>query len=116
MVINADNARQVEDLFREHLDRHFQGIDLKFDPVVVEPIKDQYGEDTFHVTVVYEGDQELLDARKINTMGVEIEDHLSAMGIWPTVLDSYIIKEEYLILDELLGPEDWELEEQEMVD
>ena len=51
-----DTALQVESLYRQHLDQAFQGS-TKFDPIRVEPILDLDGHDSFHITIVYEGDQ-----------------------------------------------------------
>ena len=42
MVASAETIRQVESIFREHLNWNFQGK-LKFDPIRVEPTLDQQG-------------------------------------------------------------------------
>ena len=100
MVISADNAKKVESLFRKHLERNFQGK-LKFDPIVVEPTFDQFDRDTFHVTVVYEGDYGDLKPGTLNSISTALLDEYETLGIWTTVLESYVSKEEWDIRDEL---------------
>ena len=111
MVTSAENARKVESIFREHLERNFQE-NLKFDPIRVEPTLDQHGEDTFHVTVVYDGDYNLLDFGKLNAISAAMVDQLEALGIRTTVIESYVDKTEDDMRDELLAPEPWEFEEE----
>ena len=108
MVINADNAKKIEGLFREHLESNFQGTSLKFDPIIVEPAYDQYDRDTFRVTVVFDGDYADLKPGKLNSITSEMADEYEAMGIFTTVVDGYVSKEEWDRRDELLAPEPWE--------
>ena len=100
-VITAQNAKKVEALFQEHLGRNFQGTSLKFDPIVVKPTYDQYDRDTFHVTVVFDGDYGDLKPRILNSISVALLDEYEAMGIFTTVLESYVSKEEWDMRDEL---------------
>ena len=90
MVINADNAKKIETLFREHLERNFQGTSLKFGPIIVEPTYDQHDRDTFKVTIVYEGDFDDLKPGTLNSILSDMVDEYEAMGIFTTVLDHYI--------------------------
>ena len=101
MVINPDNAKKIEALFREHLERNFQGTSLKFDPIVVEPTYDQYDRDTFKVTVVFDGDFDDLKPGTLNAITSEMVDEYDDMGIFTTVLESYMTKEEWDMRDEL---------------
>lgn len=110
MDTSPETAQKVETLYRELLERNFQGA-FKFDPIMVEPTLDQYGEDTFHVTVVYDGDQDLLDPGKLNEITVEVWCQLRAMGIDKIPIESHVDKKEHDMRDELLAPEEWELEE-----
>ena len=108
MVINADNAKRIEALFREHLERNFKGTGLKFDPIVVEPAYDQYDQKTFDVMVVFDGDYGLLKPGTLNSISTAMLDEYEAMGIYTTVTDGYVSKEEWDMRDELLAPEPWE--------
>ena len=108
MVINADNAKRIEALFREHLERNFKGTGLKFDPIVVEPAYDQYDQKTFDVMVVFDGDYGLLKPGTLNSISVAMLAEYEAMGIYTTVTDGYVSKEEWDMRDELLAPEPWE--------
>ena len=110
MAFPSETAQKVEALFREHLEQNFQETSLKFDSINVEPAFDQFGDDTFHVYIVYDGDRSLLDFNKINSITSAMVDQLEALGIMPTVLESYVCKEEWDRQDELLSPEPWELD------
>lgn len=101
MVINADNAKKIEVLFREHLERNFEGTDLKFDPIVVESTYDQYDRDTFRVTIVFDGDYGLLKPGTLNSISTAMLDEYEAMGIYTTVIDGYVSREEWDMRDEL---------------
>jgi hypothetical protein len=103
----AETSRQVESIFRGHLERNFQGVKLKFDSIEVEPA---YGADTFHVTVVYDGDRSLLNPHTFNSISVAMEDQLEALGIRTTVIEPYICKAQHDMRDELLADfwEEWE--------
>ena len=107
MDTSPEMARKLEAMYREQLERNFQGT-FKFDPILVEPTLDQYGEDTFHVTVVYDGDEYLLDAGKLNEITVKVWGQLRAMGIDKIPIESHVYKEEYDLGDELLGLDEWE--------
>ena len=104
MALSEETARQVESLFREHLDRNFQG-EFTFDPITVEPILDMNGQDIFHVTVVYDGPQDFLDPHKLNAITVAMRDQLEAMGLCNGVIESHVDKAEYSIRDEILAQE-----------
>lgn len=108
MVITEDNARKIEALFREHLERNFEGTGLKFDPIIVEPAYDQDGRKTFDVMVVFDGDYSLLKPGTLNAISSAMLNEYWAMGIYTTVLDGYTSKEEWDMRDELLAPEPWE--------
>ena len=42
MDTSPEMARKLEAMYREQLERNFQGA-FKFDPILVEPTLDQYG-------------------------------------------------------------------------
>ena len=109
LVINEKNAKKIESLFREHLERNFKGTGLKFDPILVESTYDQYDRDTFRVTVIYEGDYADLKPGTLNSISTALLDEYEAMGIFTTVLESYVTKEEWDMRGELMAPEPWEI-------
>lgn len=108
MDTSPEMARKLEALYREKLESKFRGVLLKFDPILVEAVLDQFGEDTFHVTVVYDGEQELLDYAKLNRISGEVWLLLRGLGVDEVPIESYVDMKEYSIRDELLGPEPWE--------
>ena len=109
MDTSPEMALKVETMYREQLERKFQGVPLKFDPILVEVVLDQYGEDTFHVTVVYDGDQDLLDPAKLNRISGELSLLWPGLGIDKIPIESHVDKEEYDLGDELLYDDDeWE--------
>ena len=101
MVINDDNATKIEALFRERLERNFQGTGLKFNPIIVELAYDQFDQKTFDVMVVFDGDYGLLKPGTLNAISNEMVDEYAAMGIFTTVTDGYVSKEEWDMRDEL---------------
>ena len=107
MDTSPEMALKVEVMYREQLERKFQGVPLKFDPILVEVVLDQYGEDTFHVTVVYDGEQDLLDPAKLNRISGELMLLWPSLGIDKIPIESHVDKKEYDLGDELLYAEDW---------
>ena len=108
MDTSPEAARKVEAMYREQLDRKFRGVLLKFDPILVETFIDHFGEDRFHVTVVYDGEQDLLDYAKLNDISGELSLLWSGLGIDNIPIESYVDMKEYAMQDELLAPEPWE--------
>ena len=100
MVLTEETAAQVESLYRQHLGDAFRGI-LIFDPVRVERTENQWDEDAFHVTVVYDGDHSLLDPGKPNAISSSMVDRLLELGISNTMLESYVARNEYVRRKEL---------------
>ena len=60
------------------------------------------------MTVVYDGDEYLLDTGKLNEITVEVWGQLRAMGIDKVPIESHVYKEEYDLGDELLDLDEWE--------
>jgi hypothetical protein len=93
MVASAETIRQVESIFREHLNWNFQGK-LKFDPIRVEPTLDQQGVGLRQAERHHGGDVRPTEA----------------LGIYKIPIESYVDKKENSMRDELLRPEPWEEE------
>ena len=104
MALSEETARQVESLFREHLEQNFRGT-VTFDPITVEPILDMNGQDIFHVTVVHDGGGYVLDPAVLNAITVAMRDQLEALGLCNGVIESYVNKDEYSIREEIFAEE-----------
>ena len=79
MAFNKKTAIQVESLYRGLLEEAFQET-FTFDPVTVELIQNMFGQYTFHVTVVYDGDGCLLDPAKLNRISSLMIDRSRGTG------------------------------------
>ena len=100
MALSTELAEKVEALYREHLTREF-GNTPSFDPITVEPATDEAGEDTFLVTIVYEGVERTIDPRKairvLNALATPFEE----LGIPPVLIQDLVPKDEYPVLLDL---------------
>lgn len=112
MALSADTAGKVEALYRERLDAHFQGC-FKFGPIVVEPTRDSDGRDTFRVTIVFEGNGERPDTKKVLEVMTVMSWDFEALGLPPVLIQSYVSKEEYPELLRLRQLMPWEMVEDE---
>ena len=112
MTLSTETAEKVEALYRERLDAHFQG-QLKFGPIVLEPTRDSDGRDTFRVDIVYDGNGQLPDPRKVITVMTSLTGDFEALGLPPVLIESYISKEEYPELIRLRQQMPWDLDEDE---
>ena len=63
LYLSTELAEKAEALYPEHLAREFGGHPV-LDSITVEPTTDEDGEATFHVTVVYDGNEHTVDSRK----------------------------------------------------
>ena len=59
--MTPEAMNQVRQIFAETLDERYAG-ELKFDPIIVKPDVDYYGDDYVRVLLVVNGDTGLLDA------------------------------------------------------
>lgn len=112
MALSAETAEKVEALYRERLDAHFQG-QLRFGPIALEPVRDSQGKDTFRVDIVYEGNGEHPDPKKILAVMTSLAGDFEALGLPPVLLESYIPKEEYPELLRLRRQMPWDMDEDE---
>ena len=100
MTLTSEMAEKVEALYRENLEKEFRGSPA-FDPVSVEPITGVNGEETFRVTIVYDGDVGAIDARKAVTVLTAMATPLEELGLPPVLIESYVPKKEYPMLLEM---------------
>ena len=68
---------------------------LVFDPIVIERAVDEWGDDYLRVTVVFEGDQKLLDPGDTITLVREVREKLLEEGINEFPVTGYIRKLEW---------------------
>ena len=112
MALPSDTAEKVEALYRERLDAHFHG-ELRFGPIVLEPMRDMDGKDSFQVDIVYEGYGERPDPRKMVKVMTSLTGDFEALGLPPVLIESYIPKEEYPELLRLRQLMPWDQDEDE---
>ena len=60
MTVSAETMDQVAALTKKVLEERF-GDDFVFDPILVIPRIDQYGDEYLEIKVVYDGDMQKLD-------------------------------------------------------
>ena len=114
MVISDNLLVTARNSMRELLNQAFEGK-ISFEPINVEPRIDHDGEDNIGIVVVFDGSEDLLDARKLNEVSVELGDVLDKLGFHNVPVESYISKDEYpewLRLNSLQAP--WLEEEDEL--
>ena len=63
MKLTPELAEKVKALYWENLEREFAGSPV-FDQVVVEPFQNEAGQDTFRVTIVFDGEEGAIDGLK----------------------------------------------------
>ena len=110
MALSTETAEKVEALYRERLDAHFKG-EMKFGPIVLEPMRDSEGRDTFQVDIVYDGNGILPDPKKAIAVLTSLTRDFEALGLPPVLIESYIPKEEYPELLRLRQQMPWDMDE-----
>ncbi len=60
--------KRVESLIRNDLEERFKD-EFVFDPIIVNPELDHYGDEFLHIYIVYDGDRKKLDTKW--TIGIE---------------------------------------------
>ena len=106
MAIATETIQRAEELLRCHLKDNF-GDRFVFDPIIVEPGIDQYGNDKMDIYVVYDGDDSRLDPRTLNNIGSAMALQLEYMGVEGATWEHYIEKSEYPEWLELRDPANW---------
>lgn len=111
MKLTSELAEKVKALYWENLEREFGGSPV-FDLVAVEPDKDEDGQDTFQVTIVFDGEEDAIDSRKAATVLTAMVRPLKELGLPPVLLESYVTGEEYPVLLEMRANPLWWMEEE----
>ena len=78
------------------------GDRVSFDAIMVVPRTDQWGDESVHLYVVYDGDGEPLDAGWLGGLRNRMRRELRSLGVTGVVTTSYIDRSE---LDPLAGPD-----------
>jgi hypothetical protein len=113
MTLTAEMAKKVEAVYRENLEKEF-GSSLTFDPISVEPTENSQGQDTFHVTIVYEAQNQVErpQAEKVLTVMTAVIEPLEDLGIKTSMIESYVPKHEYPGLLEMRAEPPWGVAEE----
>ena len=83
----------VGDALRDHC-----GSEFVFDPIVIKPDFDGYGDAYLRVLVVFEGDQEALDPAWTGGLNGRIKGSLIELGVPPYPSISYIRRSEWRVM------------------
>ena len=95
MAIPAELPKQVESIIRKHLLRAFPSAVI-FDPILVEPMIGWQGDDNLRITVVCDGDTDLVDdGAKLNALEVAMWPDLEAAGFYNIPVVTYSDKDEW---------------------
>ncbi len=93
-MISGEVAAEVEELVGLSLRERFAG-DLIFDPIVVQPAIDHYGDEYLDIFVVYKGGYEKLDLQWTLRFPIFLQSKLSELGVRCNPLVSYVEKSEW---------------------
>ncbi len=85
---------RVEAFVRKDLRERFKD-EFVFDPIIVNPELDHYGDEFLHIYIIYDGDQKRLDSKW--TLGIEgrLLDHLPENELPHTPGHSFIPRTEW---------------------
>ena len=92
--MEAEAKEKVEAIVRSTLEKRFAG-DFIFDPIVVIPEIDEYGDDYLDIIIVFDGDQAKLDPSWTSGLIGRIQPHLAAAGIEAFPVPSFVVKSEW---------------------
>ena len=110
MSIQENIVRAAEDNIKMLLNQAF-AEKFTFDPITVEAVTDHYGEDNLKIVVVYDGDYDQLDPKKLNRISTELGSILAEFGFHNIPTESYIDKKEYPEWIALMSQAPWEQED-----
>ena len=112
MKFTDDGLREIESKFKTMHEEAFEGEGFVFGPVTVKPVIDSYGEDSLDIVVVYDGEYNGFDQRKLSEITVELAFYLWDMGFLNGPTRSYIHKSEYAEWLRLSSLYPWEREDE----
>ncbi len=85
---------KVEELVRKDLEGRFQD-EFVFDPIIVNPELDHYGDEFLHIYIIFDGDQRKLDPKWTGRLEGRLLDHLAEGELPHTPGHSFIEKSEW---------------------
>ena len=85
---------RVEAFVRKDLEGRFKD-EFVFDPVIVNPELDHYGDEFLHIYIIFDGDQKKLDPRWTNGIEIRLFDQLTEDELPNTPGHSFISRSEW---------------------
>ena len=89
-----ETFEKVERIVREALAEKFQD-QLTFDPILIVPREDQWGDEYLHVYIVVDGDWDLLDPRWTAGMSLLIRENTTEDELFTGPSKSFVPKSEW---------------------
>ena len=93
-MISREVADEFADLVRQALQERFKD-DLVFDPIVVEPAIDHYGDEYLDIFVVYQGEYKKLDTCWTLGLPAILDWRLVELRVCNVPVISYVEKKEW---------------------
>ena len=90
-TVTDEMARLVGAALRER----YQGEGLVFDPIIAKRAVDHYGDEYVDIFVIFDGDEDKLDARWTNGLWIQLDPHLERLGITSVPGLSFVEKSEW---------------------
>ena len=85
---------RVEDFVRKDLKGRFMG-EFVFDPIIVNPELDHYGDEFLHIYIIFDGEQKKLDPKWTNGIEGRLLDQLPDGELPHTPGHSFISRSEW---------------------
>ena len=92
--MTPEDMEKVRQIFADTLEERYAG-ELVFDPIIVTPDVDYYGDDYFKVWLVVNGDTKLLDHEWGAGLITQVRDRLAVDGITEFPSPYFVAEEEY---------------------
>ena len=92
--MTPEAMERVKDIFAETLNERYAG-ELVFDPIIVKPDVDYYGDDYVQVWLIVNGDTKLLDPKWSASLIGNVITRMEAAGITEFPSPYFIGNEEY---------------------
>lgn len=93
-MISREVADKVGKLVGESLREHFKD-DFVFDPILVEPAIDPFGDEYLDICVVYEGEYEKLDPGWTVGLTTRLGEELLELGVTGVPSHSFVPKSDW---------------------
>ena len=90
----SEVIEKVEKFVRKDLEGRFKD-EFVFDPIIVNPELDHYGDEFLHIYIIFEGDQKMLDPKWTGRLEGRLLDHLPDGALPHTPGHSFIEKSEW---------------------